>query len=74
MAFEARDVMMQGDSVSDLELFHAASDSNDCSRRFMAENARRRHGAIVNFFYVSRTNATDGDFDEQFPRADFRHG
>jgi hypothetical protein len=67
-------MMMQRDAVSDLELFHAPSDSNDSSGRFVAEYARWRHGAIMDFFYIGRAHATDCNFDEQFARPDFGHG
>jgi len=73
-AFEAGDVMVERDAVSGLELFYAAADPNDCSCRFVAENARRRHGAIMNLFYVGRADPTDRDFDQQFPGSDFWHG
>ncbi len=40
----------------------------------MAEDARRRHGAVMDFFDVGRADAADGDLDEQFVRADARDG
>ena len=32
----------------------------------MAKNARRRHGAVVDFLDVGGADATHGDFDQEF--------
>lgn len=40
----------------------------------MAEDARRRDGAIMDFFDVGGADAADGDLDQQFIRADARDG
>jgi hypothetical protein len=39
----------------------------------MPKHARRRHGAVLDFFYVRRANAARGHFNQQFIRTDARH-
>ena len=41
---------------------------------FVAEDARRRHGAVLDFFDVGGADAAHGDFDEEFVGADGRDG
>ena len=40
----------------------------------MAEDARGRDEAVLDFFDVGGADAADGDSDEQFVRADLRDG
>ena len=40
----------------------------------MAEDSRRRDGAVLDLFDVGGANTADGDFDEQFVPADARDG
>ena len=40
----------------------------------MAEDARGRDGAVLDFFDVGGADATDGDLDEEFMGADARDG
>jgi hypothetical protein len=40
----------------------------------VAEDARGRDGAVLDFFDVRRADAANGDFDEEFVRADARDG
>jgi hypothetical protein len=82
MAFQARDVMVQGNAVADLETARGESlrtatsptraDFDDGTGGFVAEDAGRRHGAELDFFDVGWADAADGDFDEQFMGADAR--
>jgi hypothetical protein len=74
MAFEARNVMMQRDAFSGAELFHASANADDGAGRFVSENARRPHSAIVDFFDVCRANATSGNLNEDLMPADARNG
>jgi len=54
MAIEARDMMVQGDAVADFEAAREdarpATDADDGAGGFVAEDARRRHGAVLDFF------------------------
>jgi hypothetical protein len=82
MAVEARDVMVQRDAVADFEAaredarptIFSTADFYDCAGGFVAEDARRRDGPVMDFFDVGGADAADGDFDEQFIRAEARHG
>jgi hypothetical protein len=74
MALKAGDVVMERDAVADFEFSYFGADANDGSGGFVAEDARGRNGAVMDFFDVGRTDATDGDFDEEFARADFGDG
>jgi hypothetical protein len=74
MAIEARDMVVQGDAVAGLEATHARARADDGAGGFVSENARRRHGAVLDFFDVGGADAADGDFDEQFVGADARDG
>ena len=40
----------------------------------MAEDARGRDGAVLDFFDVGGADAADGDFDEEFMGAEARDG
>ena len=40
----------------------------------MAEDARGRDGAVLDFFDVGGADAADGDLDEEFARPDARDG
>ena len=66
--------MMQRDAVADLEIFYSRTDFYNCAGGFMAEDSRRRHGAISDFLEVGRADAAHSDLDEQFVRADARDG
>jgi hypothetical protein len=48
--------------------------ADDGAGGFVAEDARGRDGAVLDFFDVGGADAADGDFDEQFVRADARDG
>jgi hypothetical protein len=74
VAFEARDVVMERDTVAETELFYARADTDDDAGGFVSENARRRHGAVVDFFDIRRANAASGYLDKDFARADARDG
>ena len=50
------------------------ADFDDGAGGFVAEDARGRDGAVLDFFDVGGADAADGDFDEQFVRADARDG
>jgi hypothetical protein len=78
MAIEARDMMVQGDAVADFEAAREdarpTTDADDGAGGFVAEDARRRHGAVLDFFDVGGADATHGDFDKQFVGADAGDG
>ena len=76
MAVQARHVMVQGDAVANLppQPRDPRPQLRNHAGSFMAENARRRDGAILDFFNVGGADATHGDFDEQFAGADARDG
>jgi hypothetical protein len=78
MAIEARDMVVQGDAVADFEAAREdarpTANTDDGAGGFVAEDARRRHGAVLDFFDVSGADATHGDLDEQFVGADARDG
>ena len=70
MAVQARHVMVQRDAVADFEAAREdarpTADSDDGAGGFVAEDARGRHGAVLDFFDVGGADAADGDFDEEF--------
>ena len=74
MTLQARHVMMQRHALADLELPDARADADDGAGGFVAEDARRRHGAVLDLLDVGRADAADGHPDEQFVRPDARHG
>jgi hypothetical protein len=74
MAFQARNVMVQRDAVADAEIFYARAGFDNRAGSFVAEDARRRDGAVLDFFDVGRADAADGDFHQQFIGADARDG
>jgi hypothetical protein len=54
--------------------FEPAADFDDGSGGFVAEDARGRDGAVLDFFDVGGADAADGDLDEEFMGADARDG
>ena len=66
--------MLDGNAVAEAEFFDAPADFGDDARGFVSEDARRGEEAVVDFFYVGRADAADGDLDEQFAGFDIRHG
>ena len=70
MAFQAGDVMMQGDAIADFEFFDSRADFGDDAGSFMTENTRWRKGRVLDFFDVRGTDSAGGDFHQQFTRAD----
>jgi hypothetical protein len=76
MAIEARDMVVQGDAVANLppQTRDPRPQLRNYAGGFVAEDARRRHGAVLDFFDVSGADATHGDLDEQFVGADARDG
>ena len=74
MTLPARHMMMQRHPLPDLELPDAGAGADDGAGGFMAKNARRRHGAILDLLDVGRADAADGHPDQQFSRPDPRHG
>ena len=51
-----------------------AADFDDGAGGFVAEDARGRDEAVLDFFDVGGADAADGDLDEQFVRAEARDG
>jgi len=78
MAFQARHVMVQRNAIADFEAAREAArpttDADDGSGGFVSENARRRDGAVLDFFDVGGANAAHGDLDEEFMGADAGDG
>ena len=79
VAFHAGDVVMEGDAIAGTKWARGdarppPADLDDGAGGFVAENARGRDGAVLDFFYVSRANAAGGDFDEEFVAANFWDG
>ena len=73
VAFEAGNVMMECDPVADTKIADAISDFDNCPGRFVPKNSGRRNSAILDLFDIGGTDSAGGDFDEQFPRGDFRN-
>ena len=74
VAGHARDVMVQGHAFAEAEAAHARADLHDGAGGLVAEDARWRDGAVLDFLYVRRADAAHGHAHEQFVRADARHG
>ncbi len=78
MAVPARHVMVERHAVAGFEAAREDArptpDTDDGPGGFVAEDARRRHGAGLDFFDVGGADAAGGDFDEQFVGADARDG
>ena len=70
VAFEAGHVVMQRDAVADFEFSDTFADLDDGAGGFVAENAGRRNGSILDFFDVGRTDAAGGDFDQEIAGLD----
>jgi hypothetical protein len=74
MAVQAGHVMVQGDAVADFEAARARAGADDGSGGFVAEDARWRDGAVLDFFDVGGADAAHGDLDEEFAGADAGDG
>ncbi len=74
MAIHAGDVVVESDAVAGLKLRLFAADLDDGAGGFVAEDARGRDGAVLDFFYVGGADAAGGDFDEEFVAANARDG
>jgi hypothetical protein len=74
MAVKTRHMMMQCDAVAGLEPPEARTNFYNGAGGFVAENARGRHGAVLDFFDVGGADAADGHPDQQFIRANARDG
>ncbi|MCX6917211.1 MAG: hypothetical protein NT167_29935 [Verrucomicrobia bacterium] len=64
MALQARHMMMQRDALAGPELADPRSGADDGAGGFMAEDARGRHGAILDLLDVGGADAADGHADE----------
>src|SRR5690349_20802430 len=64
--------MMQRNALSDRKAAEPCTDFYDSSGRLMSKNSWRRHGSILNFLDVGRTDAARGDFHEELGRTDAR--
>ena len=74
VAAEAGNMMMQGDAFTDAESPDARADADDGAGGFVAEDARWRHGAVVDFLDVGGANTAGGDFDQQVISGNARDG
>ena len=72
MAIHARHVMVEADAFTDGEAANARADLDDGAGGFVAENAGRRDGAIVDLLDVGGANAAGRDLHEQFTGTDAR--
>ena len=64
---------MQRHALPEPEAPDARADADDVAGCFVAEDAGRRHGAVLDLLDVGRADAADGHPDEQIPRPDARH-
>ena len=76
MAVQARHVMVQRNAIARLppQSRDARPQLHNGSGGFMSEDARRRHGAVLDFFDVGGADAAHGDLDEEFVGADAGDG
>lgn len=74
VAIHARDVMVQGHAIAEAEAAHSRAEFYDGARGLVAEDARRRDGAVLDFLDVGGADAAHGHAHEQLTRADARHG
>jgi hypothetical protein len=76
MAIEARDMVVQGDAVANLppQTRDPRPQLRNYAGGFVSEDARWRHGAMLDLFDVGGADATHGDLDEQFVGADAGDG
>ena len=65
-------MMMQSHAIADAKLGYACPCAHDRAGRFMPQNSRRRHGAVMNFFDVGRANTTNGHSHQNLRWADAR--
>lgn len=72
VAFQARNVMMERDAFAEAESSNTRADTDNGPSGFVAEDARRRNGAKMDFFDVGGTNTAGRNFYEQFIGADAR--
>jgi hypothetical protein len=76
MAIEARDMVVQGDAVANLpaQIRGPGAQLGNHAGGFVAEDAGRRDGAVLDFFDVGGADAAGGDADEEFAGADAGDG
>jgi hypothetical protein len=81
MTIQARDMMVQGDAVTNSETarggagpIRSAANLNHGAGGFVAEDPGRGDGAVMDFLDVGRANAARGDSHQQFVSANARHG
>ena len=61
-------MVMQGHAVADAELPDPGPDFGDDARRFVSEDARRGHGAVLDFLDVGGANAATATLTSNSPR------
>src|SRR6185369_3866719 len=74
VAIETGNVVMEADALPDLKTTHFGPEANDGPGSLVTKDPGWRYGAIVDFFYVGRTNATSCDTDKKLIRADSWNG
>src|SRR5205085_12152366 len=73
VTIQAGNVVVQSDSLSDVESTHERTSTNDGAGGFVAKYPWRRHGAELDFLDVGGTDPASRNFDEQFMRANAGH-
>ena len=74
MTVEAGHMMMQRHPLARPKTPDARAGADNGAGGFVAEDARRRQEAVLDFLDVGGANAARGHADEQFTGADARHG
>ena len=65
-------MMVQGNPIADAKAARARAHLDDNAGGFMAEYARRRNSAVMDFLDVGGTDAAGGDLDQQLAGLDLR--
>ena|ERR1043166_1825786 len=73
VAIQARDMMMQGYTVTHLEATHEGADLHHSACRLVSEDSRWRYGAELNLLDVSRANTANRNFHQKFVWTDSRN-
>jgi hypothetical protein len=73
MTLQARDVVVQGDALSDAKAADARPAPGDDPGDFMAKYAGWGHGARLDLLHVGRAHAANGYAHQEFTRSDVRN-
>ena len=64
MASQAGHMMVERHALAEPQLLHSRAQLDNRAGGFVAENARRRHGAELDFFNVGRADTAGGHLDQ----------